>query len=64
MDRRTRACDGDSRLLTTKPLALGLAVPSMPVGSPGTEYGSRKDLYEVFFIDRRGGPTVFATNPK
>ena len=52
------------RLLAARPAAIGLAVPSMPVGSPGMEYGDRKDPYEVFLIDRRGRATVFASYPK
>lgn len=52
------------RLLTLKPRAIGLAVPSMPVGSPGMEYGDRKDPYTVFLIDRQGRGTVFANYPK
>ena len=52
------------RLLALKPQAIGLAVPSMPVGSPGMEYGERKDPYKVFLIDRQGRETVFANYPK
>lgn len=38
-----------------KPKALGIAVPGMPVGSPGMdgpEYGGRKDPYEVLLITK------------
>lgn len=52
------------RLLATKPAAIGLAVPGMPVGSPGMEYGDRKDPYDVFLIDKNGRETVFAHYPK
>ena len=52
------------RLLALKPQAIGLAVPSMPVGSPGMEYGDRKDPYKVLLIDRQGRDTVFASYPK
>lgn len=52
------------RLLATKPAAIGLAVPGMPVGSPGMEYGDRKDPYDVFLIDKSGRETVFAHYPK
>jgi hypothetical protein len=37
------------RLLAEKPKARGLAVPSMPLGSPGME-GPRKDPYDVFLV--------------
>ena len=52
------------RLLALKPpQAVGLAVPGMPVGSPGMEYGHRKVPYEVILVDRRGRETVFASYP-
>lgn len=38
------------RLLAEKPAARGLAVPGMPVGSPGMEQGGRKDAYEVILF--------------
>ncbi|MEG3062650.1 MAG: DUF411 domain-containing protein [Comamonas sp.] len=43
------------RLLKEKPKALGLAVPGMPVGSPGMdgpEYGGRKEPYDVLLVTR------------
>jgi hypothetical protein len=43
------------RLLKEKPKALGLAVPGMPVGSPGMdgpEYGGRKDPYDVLLVSK------------
>jgi hypothetical protein len=50
------------RLLTEKPKAVGLAVPAMPVGSPGMdgpEYKSRKDPYDVLLIGLNGKPSVY-----
>ena len=52
------------RLLAERPKAVGLAVPAMPVGSPGMEYGDRQDPYDVFLVDRNGRETVFARYPK
>jgi hypothetical protein len=52
------------RLLEAKPNAIGLAVPSMPPGSPGMEMGSRKDPYQVLLIDRAGKDSVFASYPQ
>ncbi len=52
------------KLLAMKPQAVGLAVPGMPVGSPGMEYGDRRDPYQVLLIDRKGGERVFASYPK
>jgi hypothetical protein len=37
------------RLLATKPKATGLAVPAMPMGSPGME-GPRSDPYDVLLV--------------
>ncbi len=56
--------DEVKRLLAAKPNAIGLAVPSMPPGSPGMEMGARKDPYNVFLIDKTGHETVFAPYPK
>lgn len=50
------------RLLKEKPKGLGLAVPGMPVGSPGMdgpEYGGRKDPYAVLLVQRDGGSSIF-----
>ena len=33
--------------LQNRPDLLGIAVPGMPMGSPGMEYGDRKDPYQV-----------------
>lgn len=52
------------RLLASKPAAIGMAVPGMPVGSPGMEVGDRKDPYDVFLIDKSGRESVFAHYPK
>ena len=51
------------RLLASKPVAIGLAVPGMPVGSPGMEVGNRVDPYEVLLVDRVGRSTVFSRYP-
>ena len=48
------------KLLAEKPKVLGIAVPGMPVGSPGMESGSRKDPYDVLTFDAAGKTTVFA----
>ena len=50
------------RLLTEKPQAVGLAVPGMPVGSPGMDgaiYGDRKDSYAVMLLAKDGGASVY-----
>jgi hypothetical protein len=51
------------RLLKERPKALGLAVPGMPVGSPGMdgpEYGGRKDRYDVLLVQADGSTRVFS----
>jgi hypothetical protein len=47
------------RLLKEKPAVLGLAVPGMPVGSPGME-GGKPERYDVFTFDRNGKTAVYA----
>lgn len=50
------------RLLRDKPDALGLAVPGMPVGSPGMDgpvYQGRQDPYEVLLLLAGGGARVY-----
>ena len=39
--------------------AIGLAVPGMPVGSPGMEVGDRFDPYDVLLLSKDGGHTVY-----
>jgi hypothetical protein len=53
--------DDVKKLLVMKPVAIGLTVPGMPVGSPGMEMGSRKDPYQVLLIAKDGRERVFAT---
>ena len=50
------------RLLATRPSGvIGLAVPGMPIGSPGMEVGGgRVQPYEVLAFDRAGKTTTFA----
>ncbi|MBJ6126838.1 DUF411 domain-containing protein [Microvirga splendida] len=52
--------DAIKRLLSEKPQATGLAVPGMPIGSPGMEVeGAAPDIYEVVLFGPRG-PATFA----
>ena len=51
--------DAIKRLLAQKPRARGLAVPGMPIGSPGMEVdGADPDSYEVVLFGP-GGRTAF-----
>jgi len=50
------------RLLKERPKAVGLAVPGMPMGSPGMDgpvYGGRKDPYKVMLVQRDGSASVY-----
>mgnify|MGYP001812868351 CR=1 FL=1 len=49
------------RLLREQPLARGLAVPGMPLGSPGME-APNPQTYQVLLIGQDGGTSVFATH--
>lgn len=46
-----------------KPDLLGLAVPGMPVGSPGMEVGNRVDGYEVVAVEADGEHATFSSYP-
>ena len=48
------------RLLREKAKVAGLAVPGMPVGSPGMEAGGRADKFEVIAFNRDGATRVYA----
>ncbi len=41
---------------------LGLAVPGMPIGSPGMEMGNHRESYRVFAFDRTGRRSLFASH--
>ncbi|MEK6805773.1 MAG: DUF411 domain-containing protein [Pseudomonadota bacterium] len=48
------------RLLTEKPAIKGIAVPGMPIGSPGMEVGDQKESFEVIAFQAAGEPVVYA----
>ena len=48
------------QMLKQKPKIVGLAVPGMPMGSPGME-GPRRDKYDVLTFDKAGKTTIFAS---
>ncbi len=52
------------RLLRERPSALGIAVPGMPIGSPGMDtpsYNGHVDPYDVLLVQADGRATVFAS---
>ena len=56
--------DDVKRLLREKPKVRGLAVPGMPIGSPGMEQGpvSGYERYDVLAFEANGTTRVFATH--
>lgn len=53
------------RLVAERPDIAGIAVPGMPIGSPGMEVPGRGvESYEVIAFDKAGGREVFAAYPK
>jgi hypothetical protein len=49
-----------ARLLKEKPKVAGLAVPGMPMGSPGME-GPQQQHYQVLSFDKNGKTKIFAS---
>ena len=49
------------KLLAMKPVAVGLAVPGMPVGSPGMKMDSRKGPHQVLLVAKNGRERVLST---
>jgi len=50
------------RLIDDRPDAIGIAVPGMPIGSPGMDgpaYGGRVDPYDVLLVRRDGSAEVY-----
>ena len=53
------------RLLKERPEIVGLAVPGMPIGSPGMEMeGRRVQPFDVLAFDKDGQTRVFASHGK
>jgi hypothetical protein len=48
-----------ARLLKEHPAIAGLAVPGMPVGSPGMERGTTREPYDVMAFDSQGQTSVY-----
>lgn len=47
------------KLLKEKPPVVGIAVPGMPIGSPGME-GGKPEPYNVMTFDKNGKTAVYA----
>lgn len=50
-----------ARLLRDRPAIVGLAVPGMPMGSPGME-GPRTERYSVLGFDKAGAVRIYASH--
>lgn len=48
------------RLLRERPAGVGIAVPGMPLGSPGME-ASRSERYDILLFQRNGSSRVYAS---
>ena len=48
------------KLLRDRPRARGIAVPGMPIGSPGMEQRGRSDAYDTLLIAHDGSTKAFA----
>lgn len=56
--------DDVRRLLAVQPDVLGIAVPGMPIGSPGMEVaGTAPQPFDVLAFDGAGGTSVWASYP-
>ncbi|MGE0812802.1 MAG: DUF411 domain-containing protein [Vicinamibacterales bacterium] len=47
------------KMLKERPKITGIAVPGMPMGSPGMEQGGQKDPYNTVAFTKGGAKTVF-----
>ena len=47
------------RLLLLRPDIKGIAVPGMPIGTPGMERGNTKEPYNVLSFDKQGKVDIF-----
>jgi hypothetical protein len=52
-----------ARLLETRPEARGLAVPGMPIGSPGMEMGDTREPFATLLLREDGQTEIFAAHP-
>lgn len=53
-----------NRLLSERPDVIGLAVPGMPIGSPGMEAdGVASEPFDVIAFDSQGNTSVYESYP-
>jgi hypothetical protein len=51
--------DDIKRLLAERPTVTGIAVPEMPIGTPGMESGDVREPFTVFSFDQQGNTKAF-----
>jgi hypothetical protein len=51
--------DAVTRLLRERPKVAGLAVPGMPVGSPGMEVAGHRDPYSIVSFEKTGKYAIY-----
>ena len=51
--------DDIKRLLAERPTVTGIAVPEMPIGTPGMESGDVREPFTVFSFDQQGNTEAF-----
>lgn len=51
--------DDIKRLLAEQPTVAGIAVPQMPIGTPGMESGDVREPFTVFSFDEQGNTEAF-----
>jgi hypothetical protein len=51
------------KLLAQRPVAGGVAVLGMPLGSPGMEAGSRQEAFDTMLIPKNGSARIFTRHP-
>lgn len=47
------------KLLKERPVARGISVPGMPLGTPGMEQGMRQESFVTLLVERDGGIRLF-----
>ena len=52
-----------ARLLEERPAALGMATPGMPTGSPGMDFGTARDAFDVVLVELDSSQQIFASYP-
>ena len=51
------------RLLSERPDVIGIAAPGMPMGSPGMDYGSEREAFDVVLVRNDGSTEIYSSYP-